>query len=214
LVWSVEDSKRVEWSRIRERAEKTCRSSLRALEYLSRGLKAVIELLRSREGVALDGGSGTGLMATILRVSGFRGDIVCMDLDPAMLFIAKRLSSCTHVVVADLRMLPLRSGSVSIAVLGSVVHEIELEPLVAELSRVCASRCVVAIVDAVLRFLSDFIHRVARSLLQRRLRVAEVPHRVESIRRVLESRGFRKVLEHLWLRKLVKATVVGLWVKR
>jgi len=211
VVWSVEDSKRVNIEKVFRRVEKLCRSLSEALEYLA-GLLSIAVKRVGLEAVAVDGGCGSGFMTSLLREAGFEGEIVCIDMDPAMAIAAHRLSECSHTLIADLRMIPLRSGLASIIILGSVIHETDVQVLAKELARVCRAPCFLAVLDRVATVLRGVIHRIARRFLHERLRVFEVPHSYESIDRALRVSGFKEVARAVWSRRAIEALMVGLWV--
>ncbi len=211
VVWSLESSKRVRLRELVLEAKKSCKARSKLFECLAATL---VKASKRVAGVALDGGCGSGFMASALRSAGFRGLILCIDSSPAMAWVARRFSSCDDVVVADLNRVPLRSGCVSLALLGGVIHENDLRPLANEIGRVCRRGALLIAIDSATRGLPSKLQRVLRNLLHKKLRVAEVPHRLEDVEHALKLRGFANAALAVFSSTPITSRFVGVWIRK
>jgi len=86
-------------------------------------------------GDALDAGCGTGRLTSLLSRGGNR--VVGIDASPEMLALAVKKVAAATFALGDLQALPLRDGSIDLAVSGlSLAHLDDLLPPVSELARV------------------------------------------------------------------------------
>jgi SAM-dependent methyltransferase len=111
------------------------------LAHLDLDRRLLTELAEHAAGVGrvLDIGCGPGHVGRYLCAHGV--DVIGVDFAPAMLAVARQAEPRLAVVAADLRALPVRSGSVAGVVLFYVLQHLprsELQPALRELRRALA----------------------------------------------------------------------------